>query len=340
NGVLSSGLTSKVHSDIIWSASTTYAVGDVIWYNDGSSHYGTYISVSAANLNNIPNAATVGSTGNSSGGTKWKVWNYEMWHTNDGLQAAYMRLEYGTVSAGVPQMAFQMSNAVTGTADLYAGSVAATGNCTTREFVGGLNSATASTTLFECDFCGNGDGSGFICVMFRTATSTFNSWVFGFERSKDNTGANTATAVTYVVGGGAQSSGTATFKQCSLLLNAGAGSSPGIGRRDFHLNTISDLHSSDAAAPGSTTNSWQVGNNIPAAPCFANLGWWTAMLMIVCVHNLDIADGTSFTITSYGATHTYLAVKSNTVGGWSYQCASNRGSLGSNSALTFAIRWE
>jgi hypothetical protein len=334
NGLSNTSLVSKVHSDVIWKSGTTYAAGDVIWYNDGSSHYNTYISLVASNSNNIPNAVTVGSTGNSGGGTKWKTWSYEMWKTNDGLTTAYMRLEYGTVSANVPQMAVQFGNTDSLTADLYT-----SGNCTNREIFGGLNSATASTSLFECDFCGYGDGSGFICVMFRTATTTVDTWLFGFERSRDNTGATNSNAITYIVGGGAQSNTTTpTFKQCSLFLSG----AQAISRRDFHANTVGDLSTSDVTAPGSSANSWQVGSNIPAAPVFANLGFFQPLLMIVGLNPNDVADGVSFTITAYGASHTYLSVRGTSAvssGNWVTQFGSNVGSKTTN-GISFAIRWE
>jgi hypothetical protein len=328
NTLASTGLTSKWVG--IWNSGTTYAVGDVVWHNDGSGNYCTYISVAAANLNNIPNGAVVGSTGNGTGGTKWKTWIYEMWQTNDGSTTAYMRIEYGAASASVPQLALQWGTASSGTADIYA-----SGNVTNRELVGTTTGTANSSTSFACNFCGDGAGGGVNAYMWRDGTTSVQAMFFGFERSRDNTGAKTNAFITYVVAGNANNGTAATWKQCSLFLTG----TPAIGTRFFGTATL-QTNSSNIPAPAAGGNSWQVGNNIPCAPVFPAVGYFgNPLLMLVAVNPNDITEGATFTITVLGASHTYLATKGIATG-WAYQFASAAGSLGVTSGLIPAMRWE
>jgi hypothetical protein len=329
NGFSTTGLTSKWRE--IWSSGTTYAVGDVVWYNDGSGNYSTYISVAASNTNNIPNAATVGSTGGGGGGTKWKVWNYEMWQTNDSGTAVYMRIEYGQVNTSVPGIALQWGTADSGTADIYA-----SGNFTNREVIGSSSASAGGATTFTCNFCGDGAGGGFNAYMWRTATTTIQEMFFGFERSRDNSGAKTNTFITYVVAGGAANSGTASWKQCSLFLTG----TPSMGVRHSGCATIQSSSGNQQAPSIGSSSSWQVGNNIPAAPILPSVGYFAnPLLMLVAVNPNDIADGAAFTITLYGATHTYLCAI-NIANGAFHQINSNAGGQTTATGLVPAMRWE
>jgi hypothetical protein len=356
NGITTTALTSKVYTPgatgagAIWSSGTTYAIGDVVWYNDGSGHYGTFISVHVTNLNNIPNAATVGSHGNSAGGTYWAVWNYEVWQSTDTGSPAptpyYVRVEYGTNNSvtSCPSLAFQFSNAdsSTLTGDIYAPSVAATGNCTNREIVLINASCTdGGATLFECDFCGDTTNSGVCAFMWRNATTTVSACFFGWERSWANNGTQINTYITYVVGGGPSNSGTSTWKQCSLFLSG----APSMGIRSFGVCDAGWTGANSVAAPGSAAHSSAVGNNIPAQPVFPLVGWCgNPLLMLVAVNPLDIAEGGQFSIYNYGAPHTYLAtlgVSGASVASWATQFGTDIGSTSGASGWPIpAMRWE
>lgn len=302
----------------LYSAGTTYAIGDSVWNANN-----VFVSIANANTGNTP----VGGASD----TKWKSYCCELWQSNDGLTPFVLKIEYGMMSANVPQVATQFGNTTTGTGSL-------SGNTSTRELVGSTSfgggnptGATASTTTFECDFYGAQNGSTFGMIMWRTATTTICSLFVGFERSKAASGTDTAAFVSYVIGGGGNNVTTpSTWRQCSLFLS---GASPTIGVRSFQAVTLLNS-ATDVPAPGGVANSWQVGNNIPAGPVFPCIGFFaTPFLLLQGIRTVDAVEGGQFTVTMYANTHTYLMTKQ----GWAQSFGNQNGTTGST---VFAMRWE
>lgn len=300
----------------IYSAGTTYAVGDVVWNANN-----VFLSIAAANTGNTP----VGGAAD----TKWKSYCYEIWKSNDGQTPFYFKIEYGQIAANVPQFSLQFGTGTTTTSSLN-------GNTSCRELLannsttflsGNPSGATANTSSFECDFFGLANGSTFGMILWRNITTTGMSMFVGFERSKNNLGVDTSTFVTYIVGGGGHSSASPSWRQQSLFLTG----SPAIGTRTVQAATIV-TNTGDVPAPGAPASSWQVGNNIPACPVFPCVGYFANPLMIAQgVRTADGVEGGQFTIGLYGSTHTYMM----TIAGWA-------GAFGLVSVATnsFAMRWE
>jgi len=305
NGVGSAAYTTTYRG--YWSGVTTYAIGDVVSYNAGTS-VNTYVSLINSNTNNAPP--------NSSSNADWKVYNYEVWGfgNGDGLQGSspwYFKLEYGNIGTNCPAIGFTIGTATTGT-----GALTTSGNNSYREIVGYSSATANSSNAYECDFYADSSNNDkFAVIMWRTGSSSQNMFL-GFERSKSNTGAETGLYVTYLKG----QNPNAAWTQCSVQATGTPWSSS--------QRSTSYAISLNAAVSLSTG---QFGTNIATWPVFPYLGYVGNPLTIVQgMHTTDAIEGQTYSTTVYGGSHTYLITK---VANWATYFANGSGTA-------FAMRYE
>jgi hypothetical protein len=308
----------------IWSSGTTYAVGDVIWYNTGTD-YNVFVSIAAANLNHAPSGG--------SADTNWQTYNYEIWISADSPRTAYyVKFEYGrcgTYANNLPAITFTLGTGSDGNSKLN-------GNTSFRELLGDTG-VTSSTTNRECDFfCGahtspfTANGGNLALIMWRNGATTDEEIVLVVERQRDSTGATTDTSVTYIVGQG-RNNVAGTWRENSLFLSgsnpiciAQAQTSFGSGQQSPHWGLTS-------IEMNTSLTTWQVGTNTAVAPVWPMVGYFAnPLLNATTALKGDVVEGTSFTITMYGVSHTYLPTKTTNI--------QNLMEVSAVSAI--AIRWE
>lgn len=243
---------------------------------------------------------------------------YEIWASNDGGTTFYIKLEYGQCAANIPGMAITFGTSTNGTGTLG-------GNTSTREFLGYTSATSQGSTTYECDFFSGqqssttANGSCFACMMWRLAAATQGGWFIVFERSKTSGGVDTNSYITYVCGPNTTPASAGAYHQCSVFLSGGVATGP----RDIYPQAVQQ---------NSTTTSWLTGSNIAASPVFPNVGYFDyPMINLQILKQADVAEGSSFTTTTYGASHTFLPSKASV-----FENVMTNGTAGA----AIAIRWE
>jgi hypothetical protein len=284
---------------------------------------GTFTIVNGSGVNESHAATAVTVAESSVPSVQATVTNglYEIWASGDSLTTFYFKVEYGQCAASVPGMAITFGTSTNGSGTLG-------GNTSTREFLGYASATAEGSKTYECDFCSaqqsstTPNGSNLSCLMWRTQpTTTQGGFLISFERSKNSSGADTNQYITYVVGpgGGApqQISPVIPYHQCSVFLSG----SPATGIRDVYCLCLQQ---------NGMTTSWQLGNAIAASPVYPNVGYLDYyMLGLLIMQSHDVSDGSTFTNTMYGASHTFLLTKTTYV---SY--------LAQTGVTAVGIRWE
>lgn len=223
---------------------------------------------------------------------------YEMWCPADALQtgatAYYAKLEYGngTTSSGVgtPQMRVTLGMGTNGAGTLTGLTTAAT--------VCPVNGAGVATTVWECNFSGDTDR---ISIMLWRNGSSANLCIWGIERTKDTTGANSSDGVTIFSAAG---TAAGTTRQQTILFGVSAGNQ--------YSRWLEVPRFISASAVGSDV----FGNSVPISPLFPCYGKIGNPVTIFCTISAgDIVEGTIGSCTLYGGTRTYLFTKAGQVSG-------------------------
>ena len=229
------------------------------------------------------------------------------------LQPFFFKFEYGNKSTNMPAIGFQVGTAITST-----GSLSTSGLRGFREVINLTTTTASSSSQFETDFYADSTpglaGGKFAMLGWRTASSNTAQLNFGWERSKDNFGVDTPLYITYLYSISTQG----TWVQSSVFSTGGTN----FGTR----TTVSPL-----TITMTNNTSLQVGNNIPVAPCFPNVGYFgNPITIFVGSANQDTNEGVAFAATVYGATHTYIMTK----------VAAAAPSFGAATTGGMAMRWE
>ena len=128
----------------------------------------------------------------------------------------------------------------------------------------------------------------------NTGGSTGQQIVFGIERSKDATGANTSTYVT------------------TFFINNNNATAVSAGQQSFSAtaNGFADTGIVAVAFTGGSSSGLAFGN-VPAYPVFPNIGGCgNPMLGLMTTYDGNVADQSTATVTSlYGSSHTFLSFR-------------------------------
>lgn len=232
---------------------------------------------------------------------------YEIWAFADSLQSAYpcyIKIEYGSGNATTCfGLWVTVGNATDGAGNLT-GSMKTTryaftqANASSSSFTSGLSGSTSRVTLAFC----TGAGSGYGCLWFTV------------ERIQDASGADTTTGVAFVAAVRTASSVT----QCIYYgtNRAQPASSSAIG----------------ALLPNEpTATTWANGNNVGTSPIIP-IGWGLhpAIQGGLCYFNGDLPALTTYLVTTYGNTHTYMTLGSSSIGSLATH----------NGAVSIMTRWD
>jgi hypothetical protein len=230
--------------------------------------------------------------------------DYEIWTPGDGLQAFYLKIQYGTSSASSntsPLVQFTLSSATNGSgtpSGFITGSFQ-WGN-------GGVN-VTSTSTQWQCYFSGD---SGRMCIlMWRDDTTGGAPSVLVIQRSLNASGATYGTSttgyVTMVGTGGAQNA--PNFQQ-SLVFNVGV-SNP-VQQSTSNQNALVILRNTNNQS--SATQLFNGSASI--SPVFPDVGFFDNPMDAVAIgaYN-DFTEGSQYTIAAgnmpYGVSHNYIAAK-------------------------------
>lgn len=231
---------------------------------------------------------------------------YLFYRMADALQATapvYLKLEVGT---GAGTQMFGIWVQVGSGSD---GAGALTGVISDR--IQYATSANGTTTPFDCRF--SGDTDRFAMCLWRDDTTTLRTLVFGIERSKGATKANTGSGVIIQGGHGGSTSATgAFFKQQYLDRTSGPGNVDNI--------LVSACPTGATGGYGTTVG---VYPTIPLAGVAQEPGLNFGIYLTG-----DIAAGSTQAITVAGTAHSYLILGDNLP--WASWTTSTR----------LAMRWE
>ena len=244
-------------------------------------------------------AVTQGSTVPGSG-----AFFYEVWQPGDTLQTFYLKMEYGNAatSTNAPALRGTLSTTTNG-----AGTP--TGYVAGPNVTVGVFTVWSSTIPLECNFSGD---SGRICVMlFRNSPSANNAQqIIAIERSLNSSGAYYGTSSTGYVTLFTAGNNAGGRSQQSLVF--------GIGAAPF-LYGASSTASGWAIRVGiqstASTNTLVLNNSIPfdtPSPC---VGFFDYSCTVVGMAAFaDLIEGSTFTVTLYENTRTYIVGKTNVFG--------------------------
>lgn len=301
-------------TDSLWFDNTTLA-HFVSWGQGISTRFGSGGFVQTADTGQV-NWGTIVTVPTVSATLASAV--YEIWRSNDGLTQYFIKIEYGTCAANVPGIAITIGTGTNGSGTL-------TGNVSTRELILATGNTAITSGSIPCYFSvpTGANGSYFWTYLWQNGAGGNAETFFGFERSKDNNGADTNLYVTYIKGNQIGST-SGNWIQNSVFLS---GVPPVTGIRTLQANTV---------VTDTTTTSWQVSTNIPLAPVFPNVGYFgNPLLGVVGIRIADAIALLPVSCTQYGATHTYLIIKPS-ANPWSGYFG---GTL-TGGTMTVAFRWE
>jgi hypothetical protein len=211
------------------------------------------------------------------------VQGYQIWKSNDAagsLVNIFLKIEYGSfsTSANQPQIWLTIGFASDGSGNL-------TGTISTRTAI--HVNTTATTTAVNCNLAA---GAGWACMMLGTAASL--NFYFSIERTHDAS-LNFQNEVLIILMGTAAGSGTNQVVTQSVAYVQSTWSTAGNGALQGILPPAGNSVVSAVAGLGLV---------------FGYRGGFTnpSMNLKVChTGDLGAAQGT-FTVTDYGATHTYI----------------------------------
>jgi hypothetical protein len=216
---------------------------------------------------------------------------YEIRQLNDALQATspyFFKIEYGNGSTGNnPQIWVTVGHITDGAGTLTLGSGQGS---VVRHLVYPVAGATASASSFNINI--SGSSSRFGVAMWNGGGSAQVGW-FGFERSKDNAGADTGAYGTFLV----SSQAGVPQIQYTLPINGGGLTAPGV--ETAFIWRMTSLTSS------SFDNKKALAEIKPFIGKFGN------PMTIGCGLKLVdwLTDAETFTATLYGSTRTFMVLK-------------------------------
>lgn len=235
---------------------------------------------------------------------------YEIWRMADALQATnpvFMKIEYGSGGAAtVPAVWVTIGTASNGSGTL-------TGNVSTRTQT---TAAAGDSTARNSYFSGNTDRFVFAIMADSTVTQS-SGIIFGVERTKDSTGANSTEGAHFFCIG---PSTTITSSQMMTF----SGSMP-----PADALFLSGLQAGTTGVFGSDAYTFPIYPNgfYPRNPIMNAVGYFAA----------DLTREVSITLDIYGANHTYLPVGNPTAAGQRYTALDR---INSTALTRLAIRYE
>ena len=230
----------------------------------------------------------------------WAPYYYEIWQTNDSLNATspiFLRLVYstqntrfnGTGSTAAPRIFLSVGTRV----QLgFLGGNTLNGATTPIEKIITPGGSAAGSSTFECDFAG--DAGGVQMHMWRDRPSA--TWTLIIDRAKNSGGVDTDLYFTVL-----SCQGNNRFQQ--QLFKQGAGT-----RCPNQIDQYwESIHSS--------ASSFAQNGLVPAFPVFPIIGFvGNPLIRAVTIGISDsTSDGEQFSISLYGTAHTYMVSQNGTV---------------------------
>lgn len=245
----------------------------------GASGTVTVALTTQANETHAGTGVTTLSTSPASG-----VFTYEIWGPGDGATTFYLKVEYGSSSAGTKGVRFRMS---LGTTTNGAGTL--TGFLSVVMETLNTNLAGQGALTYDCYFSGDTNRLGM--MLWRGLNMT----MFCVERTKNTDGTDSADGVTIFADG---------------VLNAPT--------QGGHHTIVFGVAAATASSTVSTAAKWATinptnsqvafNNNVPIAPVVPAYGKYGNPATTLCfVDTSSVAEACLFTTTLYGATRTYIA---------------------------------
>ena len=230
----------------------------------------------------------------------WAPYYYEIWQTNDALNATspiFLRLVYstqnavlnGTGSTSIPRVFLSVGTRV----QLgYLGGNTLNGATTPIEKIIQPGSAAAGSSTFECDFAG--DAGGFQMHMWRDRPNA--TWTLIIDRAKNSGGVDTDLYFSVL-----SAQNNTRFQQ--QLFKQGAGT-----RCPNQIDQYWESIHSNAT-------SFAQNGLVPAFPVFPIIGFvGNPLIRAVTIGTTDsTSDGEQFSISLYGTAHTYMVSQNSTV---------------------------
>jgi len=237
-------------------------------------------------------------------------WSYWIFKAADTLAAAlpiYVKMEFGNGS-GSPQIRVSVGTGSDGNGNINGVT------CSGLPWPITLYNANCGNSVFPCFF--SGDAGNFRMYMWQSATIN-SATLFGIERSKNSSGADTADYFTVLCCN--SSSAYYAYQQTILPTIA--------GNRDTGILGLGVTNGSNSGYFNGSVASF------PVFPIFGKCG--NPMLGFQTCCALDVIDGSTVTVASlYGSTHTFIAASQ----GYIQQICGYRGSSATNMALL--MRYE
>jgi hypothetical protein len=240
--------------------------------HDGFSNAG-WVQTSDTGQINLSTVTKPASTHTSQG--------YEIWKMNDGggKQVWYVKIEYGGGGAAA-NFAIWIT---VGTGSNGSGTL--TGQLSTRTEI---YSAGNSTTNYNCYIAGNTSWLNF--ALFSTTASSSYIVMFGVERLKNADGTDNDNGVYWYGYGGSNS--------CASQVVLTSGTVP--SAEPYVLSAM-------GYATGSSRISGTVCGTFPVFP--VGKCSYPPCLSVVLFYYTDIAEGVAFSLSRYGTSHTYVAIR-------------------------------
>ena len=228
---------------------------------------------------------------------------FEIWQPGDGLQNFFMRIDLANNGGSSPQVKVQIGTGTNGSGTLT-GSTLAQYTSTT--------STNSGSTLFNCLFSG---GTGwFACMIWRDITAGANVF-FAVDRSKNSSGSDTSTHVTfYALSGSGSQQQTLVFGVGAALQNG----PQGVGTTTW--KTFNCTASSFVSAGFGISQAFN--GNIKLATVFPFIGYDdNPSLVVAHASGSDFSELATLTTTIYGTTHTYIFSKNQNFSGGTFGTA-------------------
>ncbi len=293
---------------VVFSGFTVGAVGNngtfiVAPYSVAGNPTATSITVTnATGTTTVTGAGVMAPVPNSSGYTTGSATTYppanaantaywEVWTPTDALSATYpyyLKIWYGSYSSNTPEIWLQLGNGTDGAGNLM-------GNMGVPYYCIITNNAASASNLFPC--FASGDNSRVSFALWDGAGSGWaGSAVFSIERSKNTSGADTATYAHIIQMGTANSQPTAPRRQ-QVLFPTGS---------PYGLVGVAETSTWLSAVPATATT-FSLGTTVGVSPVWPHLGCLGNPLLGVVVYmSTDFVDQVPFTASLYSVPHTYL----------------------------------
>ncbi len=214
---------------------------------------------------------------------------WEVWTPGDALAAIYpyyVKIWYGQYSVGSqePEVWLQLGNGTDGAGNLM-------GNITLAYYSHTRSAAASSANAFPC--YASGDNSRFSFALFDNSSGDA-CFIFSVERSKNQSGADTATYAHVIQLG----SDPSTWRQQALFPPSSPYGSAGIAE-------VSTL----LCALPATASTFSFGATVGVSPVWPHLGCLgNPVLGVVAYLVSDFVDQMLFSASLYGNSHTYLPI--------------------------------